>query len=100
MIRTFTELETALDGHRFSKLHSLTLAAINAGNAGDVREFATSLASHCRQQTADVIAFGDEPSLLAGIRDERAARQQREARRELARARRVQMERAKQWMAA
>ena len=72
MIRTFEQLEIALDNHRAARLHRLTLAAIAAGNVTDAREFATALASHCNEQMTDLRTFGDEPMLLADIRDERA----------------------------
>jgi hypothetical protein len=71
MIRTFEQLEIALDNHRAARLHRLTLAAIASGNVTDARHFAAALTSHCNETLTDMLAFGDEPQLLADIRDER-----------------------------
>jgi len=73
MIRTIEQLESDLDQHEVNKWDHLTVRAIEAGNAGDAQAFATKLAHLLRQRAEDVREFGDEPTMLADFRDERAS---------------------------
>lgn len=70
-IRTMPELERALDAHNAAKWQAAVVAAIEAGNTDDAVAFANRAIRDYRQRSADVLAFGDEPALLADIRDER-----------------------------
>ncbi len=70
-IRTMAELEATLDAQNAAKWQSAVVAAIEAGNADDAVAFAKRAIRDYRQRGADVLAFGDEPALLADIRDER-----------------------------
>lgn len=71
-IRTMTELERALDAHNAAKWQAAVVAAIEAGNADDAVAFANRAIRDHRQRSADVLVFGDAPSLLADVMDERA----------------------------
>lgn len=70
-IRTMAELEAELDAHNAAKWQRAMLAALVAGNADDAVAFAKRAIRDHRQRSADVLVFGDEPALLADIRDER-----------------------------
>lgn len=71
-IRTMPELERALDAHNAAKWQAAVVAALNAGNTDDAVAFAKRAIRDHRQRGADVLAFGDAPSLLADVMDDRA----------------------------
>jgi len=66
------ELEATLDAQNAAKWQSAVVAAIEAGNADDAVAFAKRAIRDHRQRQADVLTFGDAPSLLADVMDERA----------------------------
>lgn len=71
MPRTMEELEAALDAHNFAKWLWATRAAIEAGNADDAGRFAARAARDYHQLAADRLAFGDDATMYADMRDER-----------------------------